>query len=194
MRLFAAIDPPVDVAASLAEAVGSDLDDRVRRVPPEQWHLTLAFYGEVEESKAEKLQEGLARAAERTQPFGVRLAGAGTFPRQANRARVLWIGLDGEVDAMRRLADRCAGAGRRARIAVDDRKFRAHLTLARARRETVDVQETVDRLSLYSSPWWTVTSIRLVHSHLGPVVRHETLREFALGELAGDDDVDARAR
>lgn len=194
MRLFAAVDPPPEVSASLAEAVGKEADGRIRRVPPEQWHLTLAFYGEVDESKSDKLQEGLARAAERSQPFGVRLAGAGTFPRQANRARVLWIGLDGEVDAMRRLADRCAGAGRRARIAVDDRKFRPHLTLARARRDTVDVQAVVDRLSSYSSPWWTVTSLRLVHSQLGPVVRHDTLREFALGRLAGDDDVDARAR
>ena len=194
MRLFAAVDSPPEVSASLAEAVGNEADERIRRVPPEQWHLTLAFYGEVDASKTDKLQEGLARAAERTRPFGVRLAGAGTFPRQANRARVLWIGLDGEVDAMRRLADRCAGAGRRARIAVDDRKFRPHLTLARARRETVDVQAVVDRLSSYSSPWWTVTSLRLVHSHLGPVVRHETLREFALGSQLDDDDVDARAR
>jgi 2'-5' RNA ligase len=94
---------------------------------------------------------------------------------------VLWIGLDGDVDAMRRLADRCAGAGRRARIALDDRKFRPHLTLARARRETVDAGGIVDRLASYSSPWWTVTSIRLVHSHLGAVVRHETVREWTLG-------------
>ena len=93
---------------------------------------------------------------------------------------MLWIGLDGEVDAMRRLADRCAGGGRGARIAVEGRKFRPHLTLAPARRGTVDVQHLVDRLASYSSPWWTVRSLRLVHSTLGSVVRHETLREFDL--------------
>jgi 2'-5' RNA ligase len=181
MRLFAAIDPPAQVCASLIGALGDDRDEHLRWVPAEQWHLTLAFYGEVDETKVEKLQEGLARAAQRARPFGVRLASAGTFPKQATRARVLWVGLDGEVDAMRRLADRCAGAGRRARIAMEDRKFRAHLTLARARRETVDAAETVARLASYSSPWWTVTSLRLVHSTLGREVRHETLREFALG-------------
>lgn len=180
MRLFAAIDPPVDVRTSLTTAVGDEIGEQMRRVPPEHWHLTLAFYGEVDEAKADKLQDGLARAVERTPAFGIRLAGAGTFPRQAERARVLWIGLDGEVDAMRRLADRCAGAGRRARIAVEDRKFRPHLTLARARRDTVDVRQLVDRLSSYNSPWWTVTSLRLVHSTLGAVVQHEVLREFAL--------------
>lgn len=166
----------------MAAALGEERNELLRWIRPEQWHLTLAFYGEVDEAKVEKLQEGLTRAAERTRPFGVRLATAGTFPKQAARARVLWIGLDGEVDAMRRLADRCAGAGRRARIAVDDRKFRPHLTLARARRETVDAADIVDRMLSYASPWWTVTSVRLVHSTLGPEVRHEPLREFGFSD------------
>jgi RNA 2',3'-cyclic 3'-phosphodiesterase len=180
VRLFAAIDPPADVCASLTSALGAGRDEQLRWVPPEQWHLTLAFYGEVDETKVDKLQEGLERAAGRTQPFGVRLAGAGTFPKQSGRARVLWVGLDGEVDAMRRLADRCAGAGRRARIAMEDRKFRAHLTLARARRETVDASDVVARLSSYTSPWWTVSSLRLVHSTLGREVRHETQQEWLI--------------
>jgi 2'-5' RNA ligase len=176
--LFAAVDPPEDVRLSLLAALGDDRDERLRWVPPQQWHLTLAFYGQVDETRVAKLQEGLERAAGRTQPFGIRLAGAGTFPRQPVRSRVLWLGLDGEVDAMRRLADRCAGAGRRARIAMEDRAFRPHLTLARSRREGVDASDLVDRLASYSSPWWTITSVRLVHSTLGREVRHETLRDW----------------
>ena len=180
MRLFAAIDPPAELRDSLAAALGAERGEGLRWVPAEQWHLTLAFYGEVDDSKVEKLQEGLARAADRTRAFGVRLASAGTFPKQATKARVLWVGLDGEVDAVRRLADRCAGAGRRARIAMEDRKFRAHLTLARSRREGVDATALVERLASYSSPWWTVTSLRLVHSTLGAQVIHETLSECSL--------------
>lgn len=180
MRLFAAVDPPADVQESLAAALGGARDDRLRWVPAQQWHLTLAFYGEVAETKVEKLQEGLVRAAERTRPFGVRLAGAGTFPRQAAKARVLWVGLDGEVDALRRLADRSAGSGRRARIAMEDRAFRPHLTLARSRRDAVDVAGLVEGLASYTSPWWEVTSLRLVRSTLGREVRHETVRDFAL--------------
>lgn len=180
MRLFAAIDPPADVRASLSAVIGDEPDELLRWVPTKQWHLTLAFYGEVDETKVDKLREGLTRAAERTRPFAVRLAAAGAFPKQAERARVLWIGLDGEVDAMRRLADRCAGAGRRARIAMEDRKFRPHLTLARARRDGIDVRETVDRLASYSSPWWTVTSLRLVHSTLGREVHHAAIGEWPL--------------
>jgi RNA 2',3'-cyclic 3'-phosphodiesterase len=180
VRLFAAIDPPAELCESLGAALGEERDERLRWVPPEQWHLTLAFYGEVDESKVEKLQEGLARAAERTRSFGVRLASVGTFPKQSTKARVLWVGLDGEVDALGRLADRCAGAGRRARITMEDRKFRAHLTLARSRREGVDATPLTDRLASYSSPWWSVTTLRLVHSTLGAEVKHETVSDWSL--------------
>ena len=180
MRLFAAIDPPAEPCASLVAALGDERDERLRWVPPEQWHLTLAFYGEVDESKVEKLQEGLARAADRTRAFGIRLASGGTFPKQATKARVFWVGLDGEVDAVRRLADRCAGAGRRARIAMEDRKFRPHLTLARSRHEGIDATDLAERLASYSSPWWTVTSLRLVQSTLGAQVKHETLSHWSL--------------
>ena len=179
MRLFAAIDLPSEVAASLEDVVAAD--ERLRWVPREQWHITLAFYGEVDDARAERLREGLERAAKRGRPFRARLLGAGSFPRPAAKARVLWVGLDGEVDEMRRLADRCAGAGRRARIAMEDRAFRPHLTLARARREPVDVTDIVAALSSYAGPSWSVTSLRLVRSYLGSQTRHETIREIPLG-------------
>lgn len=180
MRLFAAIDLTAAAAASLTAALGDDRDAKLRWVPAEQWHLTLAFYGEVGELRAGELRTGLERVAARSSPFRVRLAGAGTFPRQPDRARVLWVGLDGEVDACRRLADRCAGAGRRARIAMEDRQFRPHLTVARARRGAVDVTALLEPLASYAGPSWEVSGFRLVRSHLGAQVRHETLAHYPL--------------
>ena len=177
MRLFAALDPPADVLEALAAAM-PPADEHLRYVPPEQWHLTLAFYGEVDDAKSEGLMAGLERAAARSRPMKLRLATAGTFPRQATKARVVWVGLDGEVDAVRRLADRCAGAGRRARIAMEARAFRPHLTLARARQGAVDATSTTSALGDFTSPWWTATSFRLVRSHLGAKVRHETVAEL----------------
>lgn len=179
LRLFAAIDPPADVCAQLTAALPAP-DELLRHVPPSQWHLTLAFYGSVSEDKVATLQAGLERAASRSRPLRLRLSGAGTFPRQAAKARVVWLGIDGEVDELRRLADRCAGAGRRARIAMEARAFRAHLTLARARQGAVDATATVEALSEFASDWWTVDVVRLVRSTLGAHVSHETMSEFAL--------------
>jgi 2'-5' RNA ligase len=114
--------------------------------------------------------------------MNVRLATGGTFPRQPTKARVVWVGLEGEVDALRRLAERCAGAGRRARIAMEARAFRPHLTLARARQGAADASHAMSALADYTSPWWTVHSFRLVQSHLGAKVRHETLAELPFAD------------
>ena len=179
MRLFVAVVPPAEEVARLEAAIGAR-DERLRWVPPEQWHLTLVFCGEVAESVVPELTERLGRAAARTDAFPLALAGGGSFPKQAARARVLWVGLAGDVSTLSRLADRCSAAARRCGIDVEDRPFRPHLTLARARRDAVDVRDHVERLSSYSGESWQVGTIRLVHSTVGAKVHHETLGEFRL--------------
>ncbi|HET7310238.1 MAG TPA: RNA 2',3'-cyclic phosphodiesterase [Mycobacteriales bacterium] len=179
MRLFVAVVPPARALAGLDEAIGVR-EEQLRWVPPEQWHLTLVFCGEVAERHVGELTERLGRAAARTAPFDLRLVGAGTFPKQAARARVFWTGLGGDVTSLSRLAERCAAAARRTGIDVEERPYRPHLTLARARRDPVDARDAVSRLSSYDGEPWTVSSIRLVHSTLGASVRHETLAEPVL--------------
>lgn len=179
MRLFVAVDPPAAEVAALDRSLGAR-DPAVRWVPPAQWHVTLVFCGEVAEDVVPDLRARLARAAARTEPLSLQLAGAGTFPRQAARARVLWVGLHGDVPELTRLAERCAAAARRSGIDVEERPFRPHLTLARARRDAVDARPLVDRMSSYAGEPWQVSTFRLVRSHLGASVRHETVDEFAL--------------
>lgn len=179
MRLFTAVDPPDDVVAALDAAVGVR-DEGLRWVPTDQWHVTLAFYGEVAVDVVPQLTERLARVAAKSPQLTLSLAGAATFPRQPARARVVHIGVAGDVDVLTRLAERCTAAARKCGIAVEDRKFRPHLTLARARRGAFDARDVVAGLSSYRSESWTATSIRLVHSTLGARVTHEPLEEFAL--------------
>jgi 2'-5' RNA ligase len=88
VRLFAAIDPP--------ESARVDLDGKIRRkgrelrwTPADQWHMTLAFYGDVADAVADELQVRLDRAARRTPPMTLRIKGAGCFPRQPNAAKIL---------------------------------------------------------------------------------------------------------
>jgi len=179
VRLFVAVDPPPAAVSALERAVG-ERDERLRWVPPEQWHLTLVFCGDVAETRVADLQERLRRAAARTAPFALHLNGAGTFPKQPARARVLWIAVGGDVPELTRLAERCAAAASRAGIAIEDRKFRPHLTVARARRDAVDARAEVDRLAGFRTEPWPVTQFRLVKSTLGNTVTHETLAELPL--------------
>jgi RNA 2',3'-cyclic 3'-phosphodiesterase len=75
-RLFAALDPPADVVADL-DRVLPRKGTALRWVPPDQWHLTTAFFGDVSAVDEEDLQARLARAAGRTTPISLQLKSAG---------------------------------------------------------------------------------------------------------------------
>jgi len=183
MRLFAAIDLPADVAESLAAVLPGD--GRLRYVPSGQWHVTLAFYGEVTDSVVPELEARLARAATRTPELRLHLEGGGCFPPGARRARVLWCGVAGDVPALARLAERAVAAGRRCGIDIGDRPFRPHITLARARDHAVNLRSAVETLSSYESREWTADQVHLVRSNLGPPTSHERLRSWALCSAPG---------
>jgi RNA 2',3'-cyclic 3'-phosphodiesterase len=176
MRLFVAVDPPAGALVHLDEAVAPVRQDRpdLRWAPPARWHLTLAFLGEVEERHLPELTTRLARSCARHPVAELALAGAGRFD-----GRVLWAGVAGEVPALSRLAAAVAAAARRSGIAVEERRFRPHVTLARSR-EPVDLRPAVAALAGYAGSPWQADRVRLVRSVLGPAPRHEELASWPL--------------
>ncbi|SFN01148.1 2'-5' RNA ligase [Pseudonocardia ammonioxydans] len=181
MRLFVAVTPPPDALDELRSATAAVRagSHGLRWSPPEQWHLTLAFLGEVDDRARHDVTERLGRAAARHAPCTLALAGAGRFGQ-----RVLWARVDGDVDRLRRLAASVRAAARRARIAVEDRPYRPHLTLARAR-DGADLRPAVDALGGFAGRAWTARELHLVRSRLGAGpdgrAQHELLRSWALG-------------
>jgi 2'-5' RNA ligase len=168
MRLFVAVVPPVEVVEALSEFVEprrAHPDEDVRWAADENWHITLAFLGEVPEYKTDELAERLEIAAKRQKPFDLQLAGAGAFPSVAD-ARVLWTGVRDESEALPHLAMTTRSAANKAGVTVDGRKFTPHVTLARLRR-SMDVARWVRILDTYSGPTWTAGSIELISSRLG---------------------------
>jgi 2'-5' RNA ligase len=186
MRLFAAVVPPTSARAELAAVLaGVELPAVVRAVPDRQRHLTVAFYGEVPDPAVADLGERLRRAAARTSPLSLRLKGFGTFPANAGRARVLWAGVAGDTAELARLADRAVAAGRRAGLDVDDRAYRAHLTIGRARGESADLRAVVASAVGFDGTPWTATELVLVKSTLGAEVRHEPIAQLPFAIDAG---------
>jgi len=88
--------------------------------------VTLAFLGEVSESTMDNLMTGLG--AVEAPVLGLAIAGAGTFPDRG-APRVLWAGLTGDLPALTALAKTGARRARHARIRLDRKPFRPHLTL-----------------------------------------------------------------
>jgi 2'-5' RNA ligase len=181
-RLFVALLPSDDAIADLDEAVAPHRSawTTLRWTPRETWHLTGAFFGDVAEERVPELADRLARVARRHPAAPLQFAGAGGFSRPA-RATVLYAGVSGSLPQLRALADSCAAAGRRIGLAVDERAYRPHLTLARARgRAPVDVRDLVAELGGYAGPTWTSSEIVLMRSHLGPPLRHEPIGRWSL--------------
>jgi RNA 2',3'-cyclic 3'-phosphodiesterase len=179
VRLFAAVQLPPEVVAHLEAAVASHRDDTLRWTTPDSWHVTLAFYGQVDDSRVPDLKRRLTRAATRYPVLLIRLTGAGRFGQ-----RTLWVGCAGDVASMRALARSVAAAGRRVGAAAQEsQRFKAHVTVARAP-EPVDLRPYVDRLGSYRGPAWTAAAVTLVRSHLGGGenrrARYETLSSHPL--------------
>lgn len=187
MRLFAAVLPPEDVTNELAAEVavlrGLPGADGLRWTGRPGWHFTLAFYGEVDDELVPDLSDRLERAAHRTEPFPLALAGGGQF----GHGRALWTGADGDLETLRLLADRTEAAARKAGVPMGEhRRYKAHLTVARSR-DSVDVRPYVESLRDFTSRTWTVTELHLVRSNLprsgvpGEQPRYETVARWALG-------------
>ncbi len=181
VRAFVALAPPAEALAELEAAVAPlrAAHPGLRWTPPVQWHLTLAFLGEVDEGVLPPLGGRLSRAARRHPPPSLALAGGGRFGD-----RVLWTGVHGEVDRVRGLAASVAAAARRCRIAVDDRPFRPHLTLARGR-DGADLRPAVAPLAGFAGSAWTADALHLFRSRLGAgpggTAAHDVVGTWPLG-------------
>ncbi|MGH3367183.1 MAG: RNA 2',3'-cyclic phosphodiesterase [Nocardioidaceae bacterium] len=181
MRLFVGVELPPPVRAHL-EARLQDLRDLLpgwRWAPSSQWHVTLAFLGEVPPERLPELTRRMGLAARRHRPFDLTLEGLKTFD-SPRRARVLWVGVGGSRRALSGLADSVSAGARRAKIELDDRRFRPHVTVGR-RRTPDDLRDVLAQRPEYAGPGWQVSDFVLVESHLGASVRHQVRERFTLG-------------
>ena len=187
MRMFVALRPPEEAVDHLDEFLAVRREAApLRWTLAEQLHVTLAFLAEVPDRALDDLVERLERAAHRRTPVTTRIAGGGAFPHVAG-ARVLWAGLaldDAGRTEISRMATGARAAASRAGVAVDGRRFRAHLTVARLGKPA-EVSSWVRLLDAYEGPRWSTTTVSLVASHLGQGPRnrprHEVVEEFDVG-------------
>jgi RNA 2',3'-cyclic 3'-phosphodiesterase len=181
MRLFVAITPPDPVLDEVEAQVA-----RLRPAWPElrwtsrdEWHVTLAFLGEVSDKAAAALGPELAGAAHLRRPVRMSVGGAGAFPGQS-RATVLWAGVQAEQVPMTKLAQAAARAARAAGAPPPGprRRYHPHLTLARSRPR--DLRSLVASLAGCAGPEWTAARIQLIHSRPQGTPRYEELGSWPL--------------
>ena len=188
IRAFIAINLPPAVRARLAQfehelAVGF-VAGAARWVRPEQIHLTLTFLGDVPEESLSDLETALRRACQSSAPFELRADGLGCFPHARN-ARVLWIGLLGDLDRLEELQARVEEQTRNWSARDAARPFQPHLTIARVKDlRLADRRRLGEKIAAHarvSLGGWRVDRVDLMQSILSPHgAEYECLAAFAL--------------
>ncbi|HEY6066747.1 MAG TPA: RNA 2',3'-cyclic phosphodiesterase [Thermoanaerobaculia bacterium] len=173
MRVFFAIPSEpmwVDSARGLVERLQRSLP-RASWTKPESWHLTLAFFGEVNAAFVEKFGQAMEPVALETVPGELQAGPPVVFPERG-RPRVLGVGFAASpgVESIRRLAAAAEEAAGRLGWNGQDRTFHPHVTFARIREpwppEAVD--EYRRGVEAWSFPSWLARSCVLFESRLEP--------------------------
>jgi len=163
VRLFSAIELPDPARGELADRLAAvrAANPELRWIPPEQWHITLGFYGDREH--ADRRGAWFREHAAGLRPSRVRLRAAGRFPG------VLWVGvnaLDGDnAAALRRLG---ATLGDQQ---LDQLAFVPHVTVARWKRGRAGTEaatKAVAGLGGYRGQWWLTSEVVLFRSDPAP--------------------------
>ena len=133
MRLFVAssFDPAFldGVKAVASYARDNAGRDAVKWVPPENFHLTYAFLGEV--SDPSSARKGIDAALEGAASFDISVGGFGVFP-SSRHPSVLWVGIGNGAQELRTLAGRLA-EGLAASGLFFENRFEPHVTIGRVK-------------------------------------------------------------
>jgi RNA 2',3'-cyclic 3'-phosphodiesterase len=191
MRLFVAVTPPPEALDELEAAVAplrSSCRD-LRWTGRQNWHVTLAFLGEVDGAAVDKLAPALTDVAAHAEARPVSLGPAGSFPEGRPLANVLWVGLDEGADFVRDLAKDVREAAADAGVPPvgKPKAYHPHLTLGRCR-NPADLRSLLCRLGGFRGRPWLAGEIQLFRSHLRPQwpePRYEDLGRWPLAAGAG---------
>jgi len=129
IRLFIALDLPVNVKEKLQHFTESLAIEQARLIEAKNLHLTLKFLGYVENNLLPEIDEQLKIAASKHFPFDIRLDHLGAFPSK-RQGRILWIGSESNKQ-LESLATDLDNALSKFGFEPEKRAFKVHLTLAR---------------------------------------------------------------
>ena len=166
MRIFAGLPLPphaVERLSALRLRLAAP-GDGLRWTPPEQWHLTLHFFGDLDTRSLEAVQ---ARMAEiRHRPPDMRMEGLGQFASKG----LLYAAVQasGSLLTLQEAVLHCAFA---AEVPPSSKPFHPHITLARSKNR-IGLRSLArlgtPELPLLGPATWSSTAIDLYQSVLGP--------------------------
>lgn len=148
-RSFLAIeltDPIIKKIEEVQKDLKSTLAE-IRWMSPEKIHLTLKFFGNIEESKIDSISKSITELIQNTTPFSLEVRGVGAFPNLRN-PRVIWIGVVDREKILFTLQEAIEIQLEKIGFQREDRPFHPHLTLGRMK-SSRGKEELTRRLEKY---------------------------------------------
>ena len=188
MRSFLAValrDPALSETAHLLEELAAAVPRReCRWVRADGLHLTVHFFGELDDGRVGEVLAAVGPVAVATPRFDIDLGGLGSFPPR-REPRVLWLGVRGGGQPLAALAQACQAPLRDLGFEVDDRPYSAHCTLGRPRPGWSAQARATWRRFLEREPVmapFTASAVSLFHSRPQPSgAVYEVVAELPLG-------------
>ncbi len=172
IRSFLAFELPLDIKEIVARVSGeirrSPLN--VRWVHVDNIHLTVIFMGNVKMGDVANIGTEVETVCSRYSSFDVLLREMGVFPNKRN-PRVLWLGLDGDLERMSHFRDSLQEQLGPFGIKEEKRRFRPHLTLGRFRKPQKGkshLNEFIMKYGDLTSPVCSLNELILFQSTLSP--------------------------
>ena len=129
IRAFIAVSIPQEIRMQISDVAGEVLKtpEELKIVKPDNYHLTLAFIGEVSQSVLEPLEKPFSLFCESFKQFHVQFGKVGTFPG------VIFIKTTKGEEKLIDLATAVRTILRNNSVPYDGKPFKGHLTLARVK-------------------------------------------------------------
>ena len=178
MRCFIAVDLAPELKEKIIKLQSGLKMNGIKLVEPENFHFTLKFLGEIDESMISSITEHLDRVASTTRPFTIHISGVSSFPND-KVIRVVWIGADNKDRDFLKLHEKidCTLTD----VSKNEKPV-PHLTLARVGYANMsDIQKFISNNKNTEIGEMSVDRIKLKKSTLtgkGPV--YEDLEEWKL--------------
>jgi len=134
MRVFVGLPLDAEVASRIAGVIEPlrRLRGKIRWVPPENYHLTMHFLGEMTREEVDGLLTRVQAAELTTGIIDADVDGLGTFPEKGRRVRVIHLPLESGIEPCRLLFDQLRVPCRSLK-SDSPGEYTPHVTLARVR-------------------------------------------------------------
>ena len=139
MRLFISINIPEhyrNLINNKISVIKNEINQELKWVKEENWHLTLKFLGEVEDkTKISRVKDILSELKDDYNSFPIRFQNISAFP-DINHPKVIYVGINQDQNKLIKIHNSLDTSLSKVGFESENKKYTPHLTFARSKSQT----------------------------------------------------------